>query len=122
MNLFFVHADGHIVTPALGGTILEGVTRSSVIALAESLGHKVEERRVDIAEWRDGVTSGEITEVFACGTAAVLTPVGTLRWNGGEVTSADDGSGEVTGKIRAALLDIQYGRADDSNQWMHRIC
>jgi branched-chain amino acid aminotransferase len=122
MNLFFVHADGHIVTPALGGTILEGVTRSSVIALAESLGHKVEERRVDIAEWRDGVTSGEITEVFACGTAAVLTPVGTLRWNGGEVTSADDGSGEVTGKIRAALLDIQYGRADDSNRWMHRIC
>lgn len=122
MNLFFVHADGHIVTPELSGTILEGVTRSSILPIAESLGHKVEERRVDIAEWRDGVGSGDITEVFACGTAAVLTPVGTLRWDGGEVTSGDGECGQVTGHIRQALLDIQYGRVEDTHGWMHRIC
>jgi len=122
MNLYFVHADGHIVTPALSGTILEGVTRSSVLEIAGSLGHKVEERRVDISEWRDGVASGEITEVFACGTAAVVTPVGTLRWSGGEASTGVDTSGEVTGKIRSALLDVQYGRAEDTRGWMHRIC
>ncbi|HET7328788.1 MAG TPA: branched-chain amino acid aminotransferase [Nocardioidaceae bacterium] len=121
MNLFFVHADGHLVTPALSGTILEGVTRSSVLEIADTLGHKVDERRVDIAEWRDGVASGEITEVFACGTAAVVTPVGTLRWAGGEVTGSTE-SGEVSSRIRSALLDVQYGRAEDSRGWMHQIC
>ena len=80
MNLYFVHDDGAIVTPELTGTILEGVTRASIIELAGKLGHKVEERRFSIDEWRDGVTCGEITEVFACGTAAVVTPVGRLCW------------------------------------------
>ena len=78
MNMYFVHADGHIVTPATG-TILEGITRASVIDLAGKLGHQVEERKFSIDEWREGVTSGAITEVFACGTAAVVTPVGSLR-------------------------------------------
>ena len=73
MNLYFVHDDGHIVTPATG-TILEGITRASIIELAGKLGHQVEERRFSIDEWRDGVASGAITEVFACGTAAVVTP------------------------------------------------
>ena len=78
MNLFFVHADGRIVTPETG-TILEGITRDSIIELAGKLGHEVEERKFSIDEWRDGVASGEITEIFACGTAAVVTPVGELR-------------------------------------------
>ncbi|MGH3385299.1 MAG: branched-chain amino acid aminotransferase [Nocardioidaceae bacterium] len=121
MNLYFVHADGHIVTPELGGTILEGITRSSVLELAESLGHKVEERRVDIAEWRDGVAGGDISEVFACGTAAVITPVGSLRWDGGEVSGGAE-AGEVTTRIRQTLLDLQYGRIEDTHGWMHRIC
>ena len=77
MNMYFVYADGHIVTPEVG-TILEGITRSSIIELAGKIGHQVEERRFSIDEWRDGVASGEITEVFACGTAAVVTPVGQL--------------------------------------------
>ncbi len=83
MNLYFVHDDGSIVTPATSGTILEGITRSSIIELCGKLGHSVEERAITIDEWRDGVASGRITEVFACGTAAVVTPVGTLKWRGG---------------------------------------
>jgi branched-chain amino acid aminotransferase len=120
MNMYFVYADGRIVTPELG-TILEGITRSSIIELAGKMGHQVEERKISIDEWRDGVTSGDITEVFACGTAAVVTPVGSLRWEGGqtpEVTAA----GEVTMNLRRALVDIQFGRADDSFGWMRRVC
>jgi branched-chain amino acid aminotransferase len=119
MNMYFVYADGHIVTPATG-TILEGITRSAIIELAEKSGHQVEERKFSIDEWRDGVSSGEITEVFACGTAAVITPVGTLKWAGGEVDGSTE-PGELTMQIRQALVDIQYGRADDTFGWMHRV-
>jgi branched-chain amino acid aminotransferase len=123
MNLYFVHDDGTIVTPELTGTILEGVTRSSILQLAGTLGHKVEERRFTLDEWRDGVTSGRITEVFACGTAAVVTPIGRLAWGDGEVDSSVDGdAGPVTRAIRQALVDIQYGRADDTFGWLHRVC
>ena len=82
MNMYFVYDDGRIVTPATG-TILEGITRGSIIELAGKMGHQVEERKFSIDEWREGVTSGEITEIFACGTAAVVTPVGELKWDGG---------------------------------------
>jgi branched-chain amino acid aminotransferase len=119
MNMYFVYADGRIVTPELG-TILEGITRSSIIELAGKMGHQVEERKIPIDEWRDGVTSGEIAEVFACGTAAVVTPVGSLKWAGGETPEVEE-AGEVTMAIRQALVDIQYGRADDTFGWMHRI-
>ena len=118
MNMYFVYADGHIVTPAVG-TILEGITRSSIIELAGKLGHQVEERKIPIDEWRDGVTSGRIKEIFACGTAAVVTPVGALKWQGGEVPAP--ASTELTMKIRQALVDIQYGRAEDTFGWMHQI-
>ena len=96
MNLFFVYADGTIVTPELTGTILEGVTRASILELAADLGHKIEERRISIDEWRDGVASGEITEVFACGTAAVVTPVGRLVGQDGEVGDRATATGPVT--------------------------
>jgi branched-chain amino acid aminotransferase len=122
MNLFFVRADGSIVTPELTGTILEGVTRDAILTLAGELGHKVEERRVDIAEWRDGVRDGEVAEVFACGTAAVITPVGALRWRGGEAVTGDGGTGPVTARLRAALLDIQQGRTPDTHGWLHPVC
>ncbi len=122
MNLYFVHDDGTIVTPELTGTILEGVTRGSIVELAGTLGHKVEERRFSIDEWRDGVRSGRITEVFACGTAAVVTPVGRLVWADGEVDSSVDGeAGPVTTSVRQALVDLQYGRAEDTFGWMHRV-
>src|SRR5690606_18093665 len=101
MNLYFVHADGSIVTPELSGSILEGVTRDSIMAIAKDLGHDVIERRVSIDDWRDGVADGTITEVFACGTAAVVTPVGKLKWSDGQIDSAPDGqSGKVTADIR----------------------
>src|ERR671921_809928 len=99
MNMYFVYKDGRIVTPALG-TILEGITRGSIIELAGKMGHQVEERRFSIDEWREGVTSGDIVEIFACGTAAVVTPVGELRWDGGEVGAADGDAGALTLQIR----------------------
>ncbi len=119
MNMYFVFDDGTIVTPQTG-TILEGITRASVIELAGKLGHQVVERKISIDEWRDGVTSGRITEIFACGTAAVITPVGSLRWDGGEVPAP--ASTELTMQVRQALVDVQYGRAEDTFGWMHRIC
>jgi branched-chain amino acid aminotransferase len=120
MNMYFVYADGHIVTPATG-TILEGITRSAIIDLARKKGHDVEERKFSIDEWREGVANGEITEVFACGTAAVVTPVGTLKWEGGEVQGSTE-AGPLTTEIRQDLVDIQYGRADDAFGWMHKVC
>ncbi|MFC5380453.1 branched-chain amino acid aminotransferase [Aquipuribacter nitratireducens] len=120
MNLYFVHADGRLVTPSLTGTILEGVTRSSILTLAKELGHEVEERKVSVEEWRDGVASGDITEVLACGTAAVVTPLGRLAWDGGEVVMGEE-PGETTMRIRSRLLDIQYGREADEHGWLRRL-
>ncbi len=122
MNLFFVTRDNRLVTPELTGSILEGVTRSSILELAKELGLDPEERRMPIEEWKDGVAGGEITEVFACGTAAVVTPVGELRWEGGSAPStAGDAGGAVTNAIRTALLDIQYGRVEDIHGWLTRL-
>jgi len=120
MNVFLVYTDGTLVTPDLDGSILEGVTRRSIMELAEEQGHKVDERRVSVAEWQDGVVSGEIAEVFACGTAAVVTPVSELRWRGGSVSSGPD-AGPVTMAIRNSLLDIQFGRVPDRHSWLYRL-
>ena len=120
MNLYFVHADGSVVTPELG-TILEGITRGTIIELLREMGRKVEERRFHIDEWREGVASGDIVEVFACGTAAVVTPVGALKWDGGETPHVEK-AGELTMAVRSALVDVQYGRAEDKFGWMHQVC
>ena len=121
MNLYFVHDDGSIVTPELTGTILEGITRLSIMELAQDLGHEVSERRISIDEWREGVASGRITEVFACGTAAAVTPVGKLVSPDGELSHGTGEAGEVTMAIRGALLDVQYGRAQDTHGWLTRL-
>jgi branched-chain amino acid aminotransferase len=125
MNLFFVHADGRLVTPELSGSILAGVTRASVVELAAELGHPVEERRISWDEWHAGLLGGEITEVFASGTAAVITPIGRLAWGEGDLTigdhSVDHGVGGVTASIRRALLDLQYGRVEDTRGWLTRM-
>ncbi|WGX99437.1 branched-chain amino acid aminotransferase [Nocardioides sp. L-11A] len=118
MNMYFVFDDGSIVTPETG-TILEGITRSSIIELAGKMGHHVTERQFGIDEWREGVASGRITEIFACGTAAVVTPVGALKWEGGE--TAAPASQDLTMRIRQALVDVQLGRADDTFGWMHKV-
>jgi branched-chain amino acid aminotransferase len=121
MNLYFVQSDGSIVTPELSGSILEGVTRDSIMEIARDLGHEVVERRVSIDEWREGTADGTITEVFACGTAAVVTPIASLKWDGGEAVSGDGEAGKVTTDIRSALVDIQYGRAEDRHGWLTRV-
>ena len=120
MNMYFVYDDGRVVTPETG-TILEGITRSSIIELAGKLGHQVEERKFSIEEWREGVASGAITEIFACGTAAVVTPVGSLKWDGGETPAASAEPGPLTMRIRQALVDVQFGRAEDTFGWMHQV-
>lgn len=121
MNIYFVFDDGTLVTPELG-TILEGVTRDAIMTLATDRGLKVDERRISIDEWRDGIRDGRISEVFACGTAAVMTPLGTLKWHGGELTIGDGTAGEVTTALRQRLLDIQHGHVEDAHGWMHRVC
>ena len=122
MNLYFVFADGHLVTPALNGSLLAGVTRDSIITLAADLGLEVEERLISTTEWEDGCADGTITEVFACGTAAVVTPVGEVRHSGGSFAVADGQSGALTMKLREKLLGIQHGTAPDPHGWRHRLC
>jgi branched-chain amino acid aminotransferase len=122
MNLYFVLDDNSVVTPELSGTILEGITRDSILKLVTDLGYHVTERKVSIDEWREGAASGKIREVFACGTAAVVTPVASLKWGAGEVLIADGTGGPVTAAVRTALLDVQYGRAADPHGWMTRVC
>lgn len=121
MNIFVVFADGRVVTPALTGSILEGVTRSSVLTLLREDGREVVEGAILLDDLRVGLASGEVAEVFACGTAAVLTPLGRLVGEGFDLTVADGGIGPVTAAVRSRLTDIQYGRAADPHGWMYRL-
>ncbi|MFY1633405.1 branched-chain amino acid aminotransferase [Solwaraspora sp. WMMB335] len=121
MNVFFVYQDGSIVTPPLTGAILPGITRDSLITLARRAGHDVAERPVSLDEWRTDAASGRLREVFACGTAAVITPIGRVRGADGEFTIADGGPGQVTMSLRQSLVDIQRGRVADPDGWVHRV-
>lgn len=124
MNLFFVLGSGddaELVTPELSGTLLPGITRDSLITLARELGHRVTERKYSLEEWRRGVLDGTVTETFACGTAAVITPVGEVKARTGDFTVGDGEPGPLTTRLRAALLDIQHGRVADTHGWLHRV-
>ncbi len=121
MNIFVVRRDGTVETPRLTGTILEGITRFSVLQIFEDDEIKVVERDISLAEVREGAADGSIAEVFACGTAAVVTPVGKLTGSGFDVTIGDGSAGELTMRIRKELTDIQYGRAEDPYGWMVRV-
>ena len=120
MNMYFVFDDGSIVTPETG-TILEGITRASVMELAGKMGHHVTERKFGIDEWREGVADGRIVEIFACGTAAVVTPG---RRAARPRTASRPRRPAPSSRCRSAqaLVDVQFGRADDTFGWMHRIC
>ncbi|MFI6289232.1 branched-chain amino acid aminotransferase [Streptomyces sp. NPDC051018] len=120
MNLYFVYGN-RIVTPELTGSLLAGVTRDSLLKLAKDLGYESEEGRVSTDQWRRDTENGTLTEVFACGTAAVITPVGLVKSAGGEWTQSGGEPGEVTLKLRKALLDIQTGVAADDHGWMHQL-
>jgi branched-chain amino acid aminotransferase len=124
MNLFFVLGSGpdaELVTPELTGTLLPGITRDSLITLARERGHRVTERRFSVDEWRAGVADGSVTETFACGTAAVITPVGEVKARTGDFTVGDGTPGPIAMGLRDALLDIQHGRVPDTHGWLHKV-
>lgn len=124
MNLYFVYGSGpsaRIVTPALTGTLLPGITRDSLLTLATELGYTAEEGKLSIDEWREGNASGAITEVFACGTAAVITPVGSVKSATGEWTVGDGSPGPISMQLREHLLALQTGQAEDAHGWMHGL-
>ncbi|MGV9316307.1 branched-chain amino acid aminotransferase [Streptomyces sp. NPDC003691] len=120
MNLYFVYGN-KIVTPALTGSLLAGITRDSLLALAADLGYEAEEGRISTDQWRADAESGALTEVFACGTAAVITPVGRVKSASGEWLQSDGKPGEVTLKLRKTLLGIQTGTEADAHGWMHDL-
>lgn len=121
MNMFFVFDDGSIQTPPLTGTILPGITRDSLITLARGQGIVVREEPYAIDQWRDDANSGRLTEAFACGTAAVVTPVGRVGSPQGEFTIGAGGAGQMTQKLKAMLVEIQRGTAADQHNWVHLI-
>lgn len=121
MNLFFVFADGSLITPPLSGTILPGITRESLLALARDEGLTVREERYSLDQWRSDATSGALVETFACGTAAVVTPVGKVCGADGEFVIGSGGPGQTTQKLRQRLVAIQRGEAPDPHGWVRRI-
>ncbi|TGO04237.1 branched-chain amino acid aminotransferase [Serinibacter arcticus] len=121
MNVVVIGRDGTASTPRLNGSILEGVTRSSILTLLAEQGLDVQERDISLAELVDGVRSGEVTEVFACGTAAVVTPIGRLAGTDFDVTVGDGEAGPLTRDVHDQLTGIQYGTREDTHGWLTRL-
>ena len=121
MNLFFVYKDGHVATPSLDGTILRGITRDSVIQLIKDRGIEVQERKITLDEMRTGINSGDIVEVFACGTAAVITPVGQFASKNETIGSESAEPGKLTVSLREELTGIQYGTVEDRHNWLYKL-
>lgn len=124
MNLAFVYGTGseaRLVTPKLSGSLLPGVTRDSLLQVARDLGYDTEERIVSKFEWEEAATSGEMSEAFACGTAAVITPVGTVKSTHGDFQISSGATGSVTMQLRETLTGIQRGTVEDKHSWMHTL-
>ncbi|MES2699938.1 MAG: branched-chain amino acid aminotransferase [Pseudomonadota bacterium] len=121
MNLFFVFDDGTLVTPPLTGTILPGITRDSLLTLAREEGLTVREERYSIDQWEGDSASGKLVETFACGTAAVVTPVGRVAGRAHDFTIGSGGPGQLTGKLKQRLVDLQRGAAADSHGWVMHL-
>ena len=121
MNVFFAFADGSLQTPPLDGTILHGVTRDSLLKLARHLGVTVREEPYSIDQWKADAESGRLTEAFACGTAAVVTPIGKVKGVEGEFAIGGQSTGPLTMRLRSALVDIQRGNAADPFGWVEEI-
>ena len=113
--------DGSMSTPPLGGTILPGITRSSLLTLAKDKGIPVREERYSYDQWKADAQSGRLREAFACGTAAVVTPIGTVRAPEGEFKIGNGGAGARTEELKSALVDIQRCRAPDPHHWIHKV-
>lgn len=121
MNLFFVFDDGRMITPPLTGTILPGITRDSLITLAREEGLDVQEERYSLDQWREDAQSGKLVETFACGTAAVVTPVGKVAGHDGEFVIGSGGPGQLTQKLRQTLVGIQRGELEDRHGWVMKL-
>jgi branched-chain amino acid aminotransferase len=121
MNVYLVTSDHQLITPELTGSILEGVTRDSILTLAAEFGLTPVERRIGVDELLEGIDSGWVSELFACGTAAVVTPIGLLQDAHGRHQVGGGETGETTAALRARLLDVQYGRAEDTHGWLRRV-
>ena len=126
MNLYFVQRtpEGRtrVVTPELSGSLLPGITRSSLLEIAADLGYETAEARVSVEDWKAGAVDGAaVTEVFACGTAAAITPVGSAKSTSGEWTVGDGEPGEVTLRLRERLIALQTGAAPDTHGWLHPV-
>jgi len=120
MNVFFVFDDGSLLTPPLG-TILPGITRDSIIALSKDSGTRVREELYTIDQWRSDAASGRLKEAFACGTAAVISPIGKVCSARGDFLISGGAAGPVAMGLRKKLIDIQYGRAPDPHHWIKKV-
>ena len=120
MNIFFV-IDDEIITPELNGSILPGITRKSVIALGKHWNEKVTERKLSIDEVIDAHAAGRLKEVFGAGTAAVISPVGQIKYGDQVITINDNQTGPVAQKYYNAITDIQYGKAEDPLGWVVKV-
>ena len=123
-NLYFVYGSGtsaRLVTPELTGSLLPGITRDSLLKLAPTLGIPVEEGRVSVAQWREDSASGVLTEVFGCGTAAVVTPIGAVDGTSGGWTIGDGTPGPITQRLKSELVDIQHGNKPDPFGWIYKV-
>lgn len=121
MNVMFVMADGSLVTPPLSGTILPGITRDSLLTLAREEDMTVREEPYAIDEWRADAASGRLAEAFACGTAAVVTPILSVRSPEGDWRVGDGTPGPVTTRLRDRLVELQRGRGPDPHGWLERL-
>ena len=121
MNIMFVRDGKHIITPALSGSILHGITRESVLQLGPDLGYTVSEEKIDVDEMLDDIEKGRITEAFGVGTAAVVAPVGKFGYKGKEYRINDEQTGPVAQHLFTTLTDIQFGRAPDPYGWVRQI-
>jgi len=120
MNIFFL-IDGTLITPPLSGTILPGITRRSVIALAKSWNVPVEERRISIDEVVETYNKGKLEEVFGAGTAAVISPVGMINHNGFDIKTGDEKIGPFAKRLFDEITGIQYGEVDDRFGWIRKV-
>jgi branched-chain amino acid aminotransferase len=121
MNLYFVFEDGTLLTPALTGTILPGITRDSLLQLAREEGLKVEEGKYSLDQWREDAQSGKLVETFACGTAAAVTSVGKVSGRDGEFVIGSGGPGQLTARLKSRLVSIQRGEAADTHGWIRKV-